>query len=300
METNLTFYKDRSVKACLSDAWKIIALNWKAYFKQLFPYLLFAGLTAAFLLEVVLQYAGEQAMPAYLLFMSDGDAETARWVACPSAITTIYIVLTWGLFLFGGLCYKARLTDTMHTFVQEGTILKKRISVQLEKTERDYMKRAFIIATLFLIAFVIVASILGWLAVKFSRWLSVAILLWGLYILPAYKQAAIQYTLLGKGLKKSVLSGLKHAWGIPFILLILSGILTAIANAAALMPVVVYTLSKLAAAQSNWAGDGWNMPAYLTMVGFLINTFCFAISCLINSYVWWTLSLKEGMRVPRP
>ena len=299
MQTNLTYYKDRSVKACLSDAWKMIALNWKAYLKQLFPFLLFAGLTAAFLLEVVLQYVGSQAMPAWLLLMSDGDAEAARWVARPSAMMAIYLVLTLVLCIFGGLCYKARLTKTIHAFSQTNAMPKEKIHIQLSKTERGYMKRSLTIAATFILAFIVVAAIAGWLSVKISGWIFVVALLWGIYLLPAYKQAAIQYTLMGNNLKRSITSGLKHAWGVPFILLILSGILTGIANAAALMPVIVYTLSKLAAAQSDWAGDGWHMPAYLTVVGFIVNTCCIALSCLINSYIWWAMSLKEGMRSPR-
>lgn len=299
MQTNLTYYKDRSVKACLADAWRMIALNWEAYLKQLFPFLLFAGLTAAFLLEVVLQYVGTQAMPAWLLLMSDGDAEAARWVARPSAVMAIYLVLTLALCFFGELCYKARLTKTIYAFSQTNAMPKEKVHIQLSKAERGYMKRALTIAVVFILAFVIVAAIVGWLSVKFSAWIILIALLWGFYLLPAYKQAAIQYVLIGNNLKRSIMSGLKHAWGIPFILLILSSILTGIANAAALMPVIVYALSRLAAARSDWAGDGLNMPAYLTVVGFIINTCCIALSCLINSYIWWTLSLKENMRTPR-
>ena len=85
MEKKIVYNKERGIKGCIADGWKMLALNWKDYLKQTWAYVLFAGLTNAFFIEMLLQYVCEQALPAYLLLTSEGgDAQTAKWMAVPT------------------------------------------------------------------------------------------------------------------------------------------------------------------------------------------------------------------------
>ena len=38
MKTDIFFNKERGIKGCISDGWRIFALNWRAYIKALWAY----------------------------------------------------------------------------------------------------------------------------------------------------------------------------------------------------------------------------------------------------------------------
>ena len=70
--SEIPFYKERSIKGYMADAWKMIALNWKDYLLTLTPFLLIAGIADALFFEFTLRYVCKQALPAYLFLSSDG------------------------------------------------------------------------------------------------------------------------------------------------------------------------------------------------------------------------------------
>ena len=83
MEKKIVYNKERGIKGCIADGWKMLALNWKDYLKQTWAYVLFAGLANAFFIEMLLQYVCEQALPAYLLLTSEGGDAQTRYHASP-------------------------------------------------------------------------------------------------------------------------------------------------------------------------------------------------------------------------
>lgn len=64
--SEIPFYKERSIKGYMADAWKMIALNWKDYLLTLTPFLLIAGIADALFLN--LRYATFASKPSRLTF----------------------------------------------------------------------------------------------------------------------------------------------------------------------------------------------------------------------------------------
>ena len=45
MKENFIFTKERSVKACVIDSWRVFALNWRIYLQCCWIYVLLVGLS---------------------------------------------------------------------------------------------------------------------------------------------------------------------------------------------------------------------------------------------------------------
>ena len=100
MSANIVFNKERSIKACMADAWRMIVLNWKDYLRNLWPYLLIASIAYALFIEFSVQYACQQLLPALLLKESGGEADVVKLLATPtlSNIVVLSVCLVFCIF----------------------------------------------------------------------------------------------------------------------------------------------------------------------------------------------------------
>lgn len=293
MEQNLSFNKDRGIKGCMADGWKIIALNWKGYLKVLWPYLLFVGICHAFLVEMMLQYVGEQAYPAWLMGTSLGDWQTAKLMAIPTWCNGIYLALTLILTLFANICLLARTFRTMTWYRRHDAMPTcKDIRLVLSCDDWQYIRRILIIGLCGLAASVIVGGLLGGVALKWSLWLLLPLAILMIFITSTTTLSLFKYAWAGEKFKPSWGYALENAFGLPFILMLLACIPIAIICFVLGLPEMLFVGCRLAAVKSMLAGDSYGLPAYMPFLFFIINTLCATMVNLVQSYFAWVVGLK--------
>lgn len=297
MTDKIPFYKERSIKGYMADAWKIIALNWRPYLRTIFPYLLLAGIANAIFFEIVLQYACKQALPAYLLFASDGDAKIAQWMAVPNIGNSIYLTLSFIVFIFGDLCLTAKLFTTIRHYAATNRMDDNtKHSITLTKDDHKSIKRTFAAAIIFIASTIILSTPFIILGFKWSLWSLSIIPFIILYASITYNLFTLQYALFFNKWKQAIQYTFKHALGHPLILIILTGIPVAFIIIACLMPQVTYAMSCIAANKSTLMGDKCVWPFLLPLVFFIINTISFSLAALAKSYTTWCLALKTAQK----
>ena len=292
MATNeIPFYKERSIKGYMADAWKIIALNWKSYLLALTPFLLIAGIADALFFEFMLRYVCKQALPAYLFLSSDGDAKIAKWVATPSIGNAIYLTLSALFFIIGHLCLTAKLFAIIRHYAGHNKLSAKP-TLTLQKPDYQSMKRIF----LSYIGFTLIAALLCCpfiiLGIKWKLWMLVFIPIIAIYAYAVCYLFTLKIGLYFTTFKQAICYAFKHALGHPFILLLLTSIPVAAITIVCFLPQATYGLSCLAANKSAYMGDHIATSALLTPLFFIINTISFGLIALAKSYTTWCLALK--------
>ena len=293
MEQNIPFNKDRGIKGCMADGWKIIALNWKNYLKVLLPYLLFAGICHAFLIEMALQYICEQAYPAWLMGTSIGDWQTAKLMAVPTWCNGIYLTLALLLTTFANICLIARTFSTMKWYRKHDTMPTNQ-DIRLMLTRNDWLciKKILIIGICGLAATIIISGLLLGAVLKWSLWLLPIAVFSSIFILSATTLSLFKYAWAEENFKQSWNYALKHTLGLPFILMLLACIPITIICFMLNLPELLFAGSRLAAVKSMLAGDSYGLPAYIPFLFFIINTLCATMANLVCSYFAWVVGLK--------
>lgn len=294
--SEIPFYKERSIKGYMADAWKMIALNWKDYLLTLTPFLLIAGIADALFFEFTLHYVCKQALPAYLFLSSDGDIKVAQWMATPNIGNAIYLTLSALFLIIGNLCLTAKLFATIRHYATHDKMNTKR-SITLQKVDYQSIKSVFLsnfgftlIAALFCCPFVI-------LALKWKLWTLVFVPLIAIYAYAVCYLFTLKIGLYFTPFKQAIGYAFKHALGHPFILLLLTCIPVAAITIVCFLPQATYGLSSLAANKSAYMGDNIETSALLTPLFFIINTISFSIIALAKSYTTWCLALKVEQKV---
>lgn len=290
-ETKLIFSKDRSIKACMADAWKMIALHWKDYLKALWPYLILAGMTNAFYVETSLQYVKEQALPALLLQESGGNAEVVKLLATPTAFNLTLSILSFVLLVFGQLCFASRLFKVIRHYADTDAMPQK-LPLALDATDLHCMMHIFSAALATLAGYVFISAPFIFIAVKWSMWAMVALPIIALYFSSFGVLCVLRHALYANHIASSIRYALKHAFGQVFILMLLTAIPVGIALLITSLPQATYVSSEIAFTQSLIMGDDAMMPWGVPLVCFIVNSLCTAIGLLISSYFTWTISLK--------
>lgn len=291
MNHTFVFNKERSIKACMSDAWKIIALNWKTYLKALWPYVLFAGLTYAFYLEIHLQYIREQAIPALLLHDSGGDAEVVKMLATPTLSNLAFCIISFVLLVFGYLCATSRLFKII-SYTKSSNTLPTCLPYGLDREDFHTVVRIFTSFLTMIAGFMLISAPFAFVALKWSLWALVAIPLIAVYFASFGILCTMRHALFNDALAPSIRYSLKHAFGQLFIIMLLTSIPIGICTLITTLPQATYVCSVIAFTKSQLMSDAAYLPWGLTVVSFIVNALCAATSLLITSYLAWVISLK--------
>lgn len=289
--SEIPFYKERSIKGYMADAWKIIALNWKSYLRVLIPFLLIAGIADALFFEFTLRYVCKQALPAYLFLSSDGDAKIAQWMATPNVGNAIYLTLSVLFLIIGHLCLTAKLFATIRHYADHNSLSAKP-ALTLQKPDYQSMKRVFLSQ----LGFTLVAALLCCpfiiLGIKWKLWTLIFVPIIAIYAYAVCYLFTLKIGLYFTSFKQAISYAFKHALGHPFILLLLTSIPVAAITIVCFLPQATYGLSCLAANKSAFMGDKVETSALLTPLFFIINAISFSFIALAKSYTTWCLALK--------
>lgn len=295
--SEIPFYKERSIKGYMADAWKMIALNWKSYLQALTPFLLIAGIADALFFEFTLYYICKQALPAYLFLSSDGDVKIAQWMATPNAVNAIYLTLATLFLIIGNLCLTAKLFATIRHYATHNQMCSKS-ALTLQKVDYQSMKRVLLSHFGFTLIAILLCCPFVILGLKWKPWTLAFIPLITVYAYAACYLFTLKIGLYFTSFKQAISYTFKHALGHSFILLLLTSIPVATIAIVCFLPQATYGLSYLAANKSAYMGDHIETSTLLTPLFFIINTISFSLIALAKSYTTWCLALKVEQEAP--
>ena len=291
MSANIVFNKERSIKACMADAWRMIVLNWKDYLRNLWPYLLIASIAYALFIEFSVQYACQQLLPALLLKESGGAADVVKLLATPTLSNIVVLSVCLVFCIFSSLCVAAKQYRIIHHYYKHNS-MPKRLPLSIDKTDIRCMLGLVRTKLFSLLLFLLISLPFVLLSVKSTIWALLAVPFIALYFFSYSVLCAMRHALFKKAFAPSIRFAFKHALGLVFILMLLTTIPVGIALLAASLPQALYVLSQLAYTKSLLMGDAVSLPTALPLVFFIINSICCTIGIVVYSYFKWTISLK--------
>lgn len=292
MDTDFVFNKERSVKACIADGWRIFALNWRTYLKDLWVYLLLVGLTGAFLFELSVQYTCEHLLPAYRLTEMGGDPSLVKLIAAPAVTEAVYLLLALLLFIVAILCSYGRMWQMMKHFCTHNQMPE--FPLYFSRHERAFALRTLCVNALFTVVCMVLTALVMFAALKWSLWIAAILLPLYIYTASTVCVCEIRFVLKGHSLNKSLRYTLKRSMGIPFIIQFITFIPATVLYVVFCMPLSVYLLSEWAGNSSLLMGDASGLPSFLPFLFFTLNTLGLALSMGVTTIRTWSLALKVG------
>ena len=280
-----------NIQTCIAEAWKTLALSWKAVLRPLWPYLLLTGLADAFALELAQQYVCGHLVPYQLFVEADGDGQIARLMLEPSALFTLCAVAAVLLSVFANLAFLSKVYAMARNY-RKGFKLDSARATTLSKTDLRTMLRTVVAVALASAACLVLCSPFAFVAYKWFKWAALPIPLLVLYFTSGGYVLTLRYALWRDGLKRSCSEALGRAFGKPFILLVLVTIPVYIVCQMLQTPSAIYLLGRIAATQSALVGDAAGMAGWLSVLCFALNTICFALIALTKCFRIWAMALK--------
>lgn len=287
--------KERSLKSCMAEGWKIFSLHGKAYFHYMWIPLLLGGCGYAIFSYVACDFYNQSIVPAYLYVSSGAEMELVKMLFMPSATESALLVLSFLAFIAGFLVFKTACfcqiqhycannqLPATHVFLDSAPIRASAVKLLLY-----YIVQLFILclATLLLVG---IAAITSWwmllLLLPFIvYWTVVAVIGEQFLLLRNMKLKTALLAAVGKG----------NSWGGYLILLILTGIPLAIISFIALYPNALLQLAYVADSIGMLSNDPSGMPAYMPILYFILTAIGTAAVYLALSIQTWTLAFKTG------
>ncbi len=280
-----------NIQTCLAEAWKTLALSWKPVLRTLWPYLLLAGLTDAFVVELVQQYVCGHLVPYQLFIESDGDGKIAKLMLEPSVLFMVCAVIALLLSAFTGLAFLAKTFGTVRSY-RKGLELPSERATILSKADLRTMLHAALAIVIAAMVCLVLCSPFAFVAFKWCKWVALPIPLIALFFTSGGYVLTLRYALWQDSLKQSCAEALKRAFGKPFILLVLTTIPVYIVCQMLETPSAIYLMSRIAATQSQLVGDAAGMAGWLSALCFVLNALCFALMCLAKCFRIWAMGLN--------
>lgn len=291
MQNSIPYHKERSVKGCVADAWRIFALGWRSYLRNTWPFLLLCGLGAAFAFEMLTQYVSLHLLPALRLWQTGGDPELIRFFLTPDIPAALYMVLAAAVCLISVYACAGRFLELIRAYGETDS-LPRQMPPRLTRSDRRSGLRLLIADILTGFITLLLLSLVSLLAVKVTRWAALAAPLLIIYIWTTGNVVRLQYALNRQPLPQALLCGLRRSLGLPFIVQILTLIPAALLWFMGSLIPALYLLGNLANCDSLLRGDAAGMPTGLPVLFFLLNTLAFAFISLVSSWRTWALSMK--------
>lgn len=291
MKTDIFFNKERGIKSCISDGWRIFALNWRAYIKALWAYLIFTGMAGAFFVEMNVQYVCNHLLPALRLYQMKGNPEIIKMLAMPELSLLCYYILSAVVLGTALFCTHSRTIQLMLHYATEQAL--PQLPLPLLKEERATALRILKTNLSFgLLTAIITAGILA-AAWKWQPWIALTLIPLYIYVSATANVCELQHALKCKSFKSSLVYALKHSMGLTFIIQFITFIPSALLCLVFIMPTCIYALTEWAGNNSMLMDDPSGLPSYLPFMFFILNAIGLACCAFVGSVRSWTLALKQ-------
>lgn len=286
----ILFDKDRSINACVSDAWRLIAIHWKSYLRATIIPALLVGSSGALLTILATNYACTQALPAYRLFESGEKAELVKFVATPAWDTAFMLLLALIFFLVSIGLFGGR---TMHLMANYRCRQDFRDipTWHLTAADRHHCRRFAVTDISLTLLTLLLMGCIVWAAAKWSVFIAFLLPLLLIFSLSMAHIAHTEASLFKQPFVASLRLGFRKSFGHAFIVQLITAIPTLLFCIVCLLPMAVYSLTALAAADSTLMGDTPTMPNALPVLYFVFMTFSFALIPLGKTIGHWALAM---------
>ena len=288
------FYKDRSFKACIADAWLAFALQPKAYLRFLLPPLLLAGLCATAFSFIALYLSSTYALPLYMLALSGVDPHLLGLMFSPPASAWLLLggallSLAAAFFLWSGAS-----AAQIRALRQNGALPAKGSRALYGEICRSG-GRALLLALLVGAALLIIGLPVGFLCLKYSGWFVVIFILAFIYLTITGIIASTYYLVerrsLGASLRAAFGRFLRQFGGF-LLIAVLMLIPIWIVGLMAGLPLLTLQLSYHAAAMSRLMGDAVATPGYVPALYFLAGIVSIAFVSFLHTILFWAFSYR--------
>lgn len=291
MEPTFVFDKERSLKGCIADGWRIFAIGWRNYLKFLLPYLVLVGLTGAFVLEMLTRYATHHLLPAYRLHQTGAHPDAVKLVGMPAADTLVYILLGVLLFLVATYFCAARIVSQILQYRQADSLPISR-GIRLQADERRLSVRLFDSDALFFAAGVVLTALFALAALKWSFWWLSPLPFAYVYLWSAANVCRMNHAFRQLSLAASLRSACRSGWLRQLVIQLVTLLPALVLWVISLLSPVIYVLTMLAGTDSLLVGDTPYLPGYVTFLFFMLNTLSFFAATLVSSIRYWPLTLR--------
>ena len=293
-ETQISQKQKRTgIKSCIIESWKVFALNTKVFFKYLWLHLFIAGLGYAIFSFIGCNFYTKHILSANAYVASGYDASLSKALFAPGVSDYLILGVAFLAFIFAnylmlGACFSQirfyKATDSLPVaspFTFWGEIRKD--------GKKTFIYDLIIIVTVSLCTAVI--TLISWAT---SWWVMLLLIPILIYWTVIGTNGRLQYVVENKSLKVALKNAFKvghHKFGGYLILLILTGIPTALMAYIAMLPGTIIQLAFEADQLSQLAGDPSGVPPYVLILYVLLATFGYALLSIAYTLQQWPLAL---------
>ena len=294
MDNHIDFNKQRSIKSCISDGWKIFALQWRAYLRFQWPTLLLAALFGGLLPLGMVSYIDAYLLPASALREIGIPDEIVRQAALPgggflvqATIVTIAAVVAW--MLCKGALY-TQMRECRHSgglpaglpFRQWHPILRNAI-------------RCFVADAALALLWLLPCAVIAYAALTWSKWLFLLLLPLFIAAKVTGTEVELRHELDGVPLpsafRRAYGTGLRQAGGL-FLVRLLTGIPCTFLGLGALLPVIALTLASTTNTNGLLVGDPDGLPSLFYLLFYGVSAIAAFLLFLIFGVRTWACALK--------
>lgn len=283
----------RSLPACMVDAWKIFALNWKTFFSFQLPFLLLSGLSAALFIYSLLKLYNTL-LPTFTLYEEGFPLPyILEQVQYPGTQSIITLTLSLIFYLLGYLFSKGKLLTQIKEY-KESRKFPKRKSFRYLKEIGTLGTSTLVISFVYLLVACIISGVFCALALRVSLWFLILLLPIYLYISISLYRAKVFKAIGNVSTSNSIIQGLFRikGWSKSSLLIFISGIPICLVLLILNTPVLALALSSVAYAKAEILSESASQSTTFTFVFIGTATFSFTLSRFAIEFQYWMLALQ--------
>ncbi|MBR1711922.1 MAG: hypothetical protein IJ722_00755 [Alloprevotella sp.] len=294
MDNHLDFNRQRSIKSCILDGWKVFALRWRAYLRFQWPALLLAALFVGLLLLGAASYLDAYLLPAAALREIGTPNEIVRQVALPEKGFLLQATIVATAALAAWMLWKG----TLYTQMRECRHYGELPAGQPFRLWRSILRnaaRCCAADALLALLWLLPCAAIVWAAFAWSKWLLLLLLPLVVAAKVTGTEVEIRHVLDGASLhtafRQAYGSGLRQAGGL-FLIRLLTAIPWSLLGLAAMLPVIALTLASATNTNGLLMGDPDGLPSYFYLLFYGVAAAAAFLIFLITGVRSWGCALK--------
>lgn len=288
------FHHDRSTTACIADGWRIFSLNWRAYLRFQWPYLLLAALGTALFGFLLMRLVADILLPVVLLRREGVPFEVLQMVyrPAPRFVAMLAVGALCGLVGLG--YWKGCLYTQMRVYAATDALPAMK-ALFLRKDVRRVALRAIAAECVVALSLLLAGAALLCAAWAWSGWLLLIALPVLVYVWVASLLLELRFLLEGRSMGRSLALAAGHdvrRFGGYFVLALLSWLPAIALTCVASLPACVLQCAWLTDAVGVLKGDASGLPAYFSVLYVPMGVLQGFVACFAFGLQRWALALK--------
>lgn len=298
--TKIEWRKQRGMRRCLLDGWRMVACGWKGYMRSLWATALAKALCAAFLLELFVQYISHFAQPAFRIWQTSPDSPLVGLLLYPDWSTALYMLIASIFMIACVYLLKGKLYEVIHGYAcREGFGKRPRWGISPLALQSAYKSfKMDVLLYIPAIALLIICSLL----LK-SHW-AACLSLCGLILVALWSVAGVArplYAFYGLSLAASLKTTFRKEWHRTWPLRFVEEIFILAVGFVCWLSPITYILTVSAGTDSVLMGDPAGIPSYVPLLFFLTNALGFFVLFMFTTVAQWpvVLMLRKYEEAPQ-